>query len=200
MRASSYFAPVALAAAVLAPAAAQAHTYLYEGTLSGLNESPTNTSAGSGSVTVTVDVDLFTMRVEASFTGLNGNTTASHIHCCTDSPGVGNKGVATMTPSFVNFPTGVQSGSYDQTFDMAVAGSYNATFITNNGGTVSTAFTALFNGLNSGNAYLNIHTSFAPGGELRANLAPVPEPEGYALMLAGLATLAASVRRRNRQR
>jgi len=83
----------------------------------------------------------------------------------------------------------VQSGSYDHTFDMALAASYNAAFINNNGGTPGSAFNARVAGVNSGNAYLNIHTRSFPGGEVRALLVPVPEPGSYALMLAGLGLL-----------
>ena len=81
------------------------------------------------------------------------------------------------------------SGSYDQTFDMTAASSFNATFVTNNGGTPASAFAALRAGMDAGKAYLNIHSSFASGGEIRGFLAPIPEPESYALMLAGLGRL-----------
>lgn len=41
------------------------------------------------------------------FSGLLGNVTASHIHCCTAAAGTSTAGVATMTPTFTNFPSGV---------------------------------------------------------------------------------------------
>ncbi|MCB1879244.1 MAG: CHRD domain-containing protein, partial [Gammaproteobacteria bacterium] len=46
---------------------------------------------------------------------------------------------------------------------------------------------ALSNGLAGGNAYLNIHTTAFPGGEIRGNLAPVPEPTTLGLIGLGLA-------------
>ena len=94
--------------------------------------------------------------------------------------------MATTVPTFPGFPSGVTSGTYDNTFDLTSASSYNPAFVTNNGGNVSGAMTALTNGLNAGQAYLNIHTSEFGGGEIRGFLAPIPEPETYALMLAGL--------------
>jgi hypothetical protein len=142
-------------------------------------------------------MDLLTMRVEASFSGLLGSTSASHIHCCTalpgTDPGVMNAGVATITPSFTGFPLGVSSGTYDFTYNMALASSYNPTFITNNGGTVSSAFGALVAGLDANKAYLNIHSTSNipannfPGGEIRGFLTRVPEPSALILAMMGFA-------------
>jgi hypothetical protein len=175
---------------------AAAHEQIYTVVMTGPAEAPPNASGGDGVAIITFDLDLFTMRVQTTFAELAGNVTASHIHCCTAVPGAGTAGVATQTPTFTGFPLGATFGSYDHTFDMTLASSYNAAFITANGGTVSTAFTALLNGIDAGRAYFNIHTSFAPGGEIRGFLAPVPEPSSYALMLGGLAAIGALVRRR----
>lgn len=181
---------------VLAPAAF-AHVFVYEGLLSGLNESPPNASPGTGFTRVTVDVDLFTMRVEATFSGLLGVTTASHIHVRPNSA-TPNGGVATQLPSFTGFPLGVTAGSYDHTFDMAQASSYNPSFITNNGGTVTLAFNALFAALNTELAYLNVHTQTFPGGELRGNLVLVPEPATMSILGLGVLSLLRSRRARAR--
>lgn len=188
-------AGAALALAVAAMPAA-ALPQFYATTLSGANENPSNASFGSGAAVVTIDLALQTMRLQTTFAGLTGNVTVAHIHCCTTAPG--NVGVATQTPSFSGFPVGGTFGSYDRTFDMSLASSYNAAFITNNGGTASTAFTALVTGLDAGRAYLNIHSSFASGGEIRGFLAPVPEPESYALLLSGLAVVGWVARRQKR--
>jgi len=176
-----------VAASVLAAAPAFAHTVVYSAPLLGASEVPAANTPATGFGTVTVDLDLLTMRVQATFSGLLGNTTASHIHCCV-IPG-SNVGVATMTPTFTGFPLGVTAGSFDQTYDMALTGSYNAAFITANGGTVGSAFNALVAGLDAGRAYLNIHTSSFPGGEIRGLLTPVPEAGTVAMMLGGLGVL-----------
>jgi hypothetical protein len=179
----------------LANGAAQAHETVYQASLLGASETPAAATPGTGLATVTIDFDLLTMRVEANFSGLLGNVTAAHIHCCTASAYTGNVGVATMTPSFVGFPTGVKAGSYGHTFDMSLASSYNGAFITAKGGTVGSAFNALVTGLDSGTAYFNLHSSSFTGGEVRALLSPVPEPTTALLALGGLGLVAVARRR-----
>lgn len=207
----SLFPLAAAALALTVGSATHAHEVTYTTQLNGASEFPTNPSAGTGQATVTFDVDLFTMRIQASFSGLTGTTTNAHIHCCTSTSGLGgdaaanlaqNAGVATQTPTFTGFPSGVSAGSYDQTFNMLLLSSYNAAFVTANGGIgndaerAANSFNALLAGIDAGKAYLNIHSSFRAGGEIRGFLAPVPEPETYALMLAGLGVLCWASRRR----
>jgi hypothetical protein len=194
MRFAASLAAAALATVAAMPAAAVQTQYV--ASLSGLAESPPTGSPGTGFATVTVDSVLQSMRVEASFSGLLAGVTASHIHCCAAVPGTGTAGVATVTPTFIGFPSGVTSGTYDHNFDMALAGSFNAAFVTANGGTAAGAFNTLVAGLDGGKAYYNIHSSQFPGGEIRGFLHAVPEPETYALMLAGLGVLGWAARRR----
>jgi len=191
---------LAAASAVLALAVAlpsQATPVAYGGTLSNLGEPAAAAgSLGTGSVIVILDADAFTMEVHATFSGLSGNTTASHIHCCTAVAGTGSAGVATGVPTFPGFPLGVRAGTYDHLFDMTLASSYNPAFITANGG-VASAFSVFAAAMDAGNTYFNIHTTVSPGGEIRTFLNRVPEPGSLALMLAGLGAMGFAARRRH---
>ncbi len=179
---------VVLAALAALAGHASAHIVTYVGTFSGLSEVPSNPSPGTGTAIIDVDDHTSTIRFRATFGGLIGTVSASHVHFGT-GPGT-NGGVATPLPSFPLFPLGVTSGTYDQTFDMTLASSYNPAFITANGGTTATAFSAFITRLSLGHGYWNIHSSFRPGGELRADMVAVPEPATMtALALGGLAML-----------
>lgn len=178
----------------LAASLSDAAILVYTTTLNGANEAPPNASPGIGTGTLTFDTTANTMRVQATFSGLVGATTAAHIHAATAVPGAGTAGVATQTPSFTGFPLGVTSGSMDTTFDMTLASSWNAAYITANGGTPASAAAAFMAAVDSGRAYLNIHSQFVGSGEIRGFWAPVPTPG--VLGLAGIAGLAAACRRR----
>jgi hypothetical protein len=163
----------------------------YGASLSGSAESPPNASPGTGTALVQIDTLAHTMRVQVLFSGLLGTTTASHIHAATALPGTGNATVATQTPLFGGFPQGVTSGSYDRTFDMTLSSSFNPAFVAAHGGTVASAEAALFAALAAEEAYLNIHTTVVPGGEIRGFLTPVPAPPAVVLVGLGAGCVAA---------
>lgn len=191
MKLNALIAGSLFVAAVSAPAVAQQSIFTAE--LLGSNERPDpNNSPGTGTATVTVDLDQSTMRVQETFSGLLAPTTVSHIHCCAGPDG--SAPPATTVPSFPGFPVGVTAGTYDQTFNMLDASSYNPAFISANGGTAASAFDAFVDGLNNGTAYANIHTEMFQAGEIRGTL--VPEPETYAMLLAGLAMVSMMSRHR----
>jgi hypothetical protein len=171
-------------ATALAVTSAIAGAQSWTAIFSGPAESPPNASAGTGSATFTLTGNVLT--INGTFTGLTGTTTASHIHCCTAAALTGAAGVATTTPSFVGFPLGVTNGSFLITLDLTQASAYNAAFVTAQG-SIDNARAALLAGMNSGNAYMNIHSSAFPGGEIRGFIiSTVPEPSSIFLMTAGL--------------
>ena len=159
---------------------------IYWVSLSGPAEVPSNNSPGTGKALVTIDAVANTMRVQTTFSGLLAGVTAAHIHVPTAVAGAGTAGVATTLPTFPGFPAGVTAGTYDQTFNMLLASSYNPVYVTNNGGTTTSAFAALRAAISAGKAYLNIHSTMFPGGEIRGflNLCPsinVAIPNAFAL-------------------
>jgi len=171
-------------------------TLTFDADLSGPAESPPNASPGTGFAQAIYDSVAHTLQVEVQFSGLLGTTTASHIHAATASPGTGTAGVATTTPYFAGFPIGVTSGSYSNTLDLTASSSYNSSYVTANGGTTASAEAALITAMENGEAYLNIHTTVVPGGEIRGFFSQVPEPTTATLFGLGAAVLAWRARRK----
>lgn len=164
---------------------------MFTTTLSGTNEVPPTTSTGTGNASVTLVGN--TLDVTISFSGLSSGTTAGHIHCCA---ALGTN--ANIAVPFATLQTGVTSGTLTAAYDLTNASVYSAAFLADVGGTAALAETALLAGLNADQAYANIHTTTNPGGEIRGQLMPVPEPATFVVVgtLLGFAVLT----RRRRQR
>jgi hypothetical protein len=133
---------LALAPVLILPApAAHADVINLFANLSDANDS--TPSLGTGFVQVVLDTTAQTLEINVTFSGLKSADTAAHIHCC--APLGTNAGVATTVPTFgalgpnPEFPLGVTSGTYDQTFSLLDSRFYNPAFVTANGGTVAGA-------------------------------------------------------------
>jgi CHRD domain/PEP-CTERM motif len=173
---------LAIAIALMLPVpAAHAIPITFVGSLTGANEVPPVPSPGTGLATVVLDSTAQTIQINATFSGLTSNDTAAHIHCCARLGT--NAGVATTVPAFPGFPLGVTSGTYSSVvFDLTQPTIYNPAFVTLEGGTIPLAEAALIAGIQNGQTYLNIHTMINPGGEIRGQLEPVPEPTTLLLL------------------
>jgi hypothetical protein len=169
--------------------------------LTGAQEAPTPVvTPGGGSGTATYDSVANTLSVNVTFSGLTSNTNNAHIHCCALINNSAPIAVDFVAPGF---PLGVTSGSWSHTFNLGLASTYTAGFIS--GSTPATPDGARDRLLGSmrlpvgstvGLSYFNIHTTTNPGGELRGNISPVPEPAAVLLALCGLAAAACLQRKR----
>jgi hypothetical protein len=175
--------------------AAQATPMTFVGSLnSAMENNPGDNSPGTGFTTVILDPMAQTIQVNVSFSGLTSLTTAAHIHCC--APLGTNAPVATTVPAFPGFPivangNGVTSGDYHSAvLSLLDPTTYNMTpvtgFLAMFGGDVTKAEAALVAGIESGMTYLNIHTQNFPGGEIRSQLEPAPEPASLILLGSAL--------------
>ena len=183
-------------AGLLVATPAAATTILFPSlVLAGSKENPPNASPATGSAVLTYNDVAHTLQVNLTFSGLTTVTTDAHIHCCVDAPG--NIGVALgFQPQFT---PGATSGTFNMLFDLTNINVYNATFRTNfGGGTAAGSEQALVAGLFLGRAYVNVHTTQNPGGEIRSFTQPqaVPEPTTLLLVGFGAMLLAAKARRR----
>jgi hypothetical protein len=194
---NSLFALTLAAAMLVAAPLARAVVIHLHADLIGANEFPPVVSAGTGFGDFVLDTTAQTLTGHIVFSGLTGITTASHIHCCLASPFLtgANVGVATLVPAFPGFPIGVTSGIDDFVLDLSSAAAYNPAFVAAQGG-LANAEAAFIAGLLTGRTYLNIHTNFAPGGEIRGFV--VPEPMTISMVVLGLAAAAFISRRRRR--
>jgi hypothetical protein len=142
--------------------------------------------AGTGSGTLTLSGTALSLN-NIVFSGLSANITAAHIHGAA-LPGLnagvlyGIDGATFLTKNGDN-----RGGVFN--------GIVNLTDPTGNGTVRSVA--QQFTELNQGRWYINVHSAAFPGGEIRGQIVPVPEPSTYALMGLGAGALLVWRRRRN---
>jgi CHRD domain/PEP-CTERM motif len=168
----------------------QATPITYQASLDGAQTVPPTGSLATGLGTVTVDPATHLLTFELSWSNLVANPLGLHIHCCAP---VGANGMLAI--NFQGFPAAT-SGVYVQTVDLTLATLYNPAFLTAHGGTAAQAEADLLAALAAGNTYIDVNNPMFPGGEIRGQLATVPEPATALLLATGLASIAARLHKR----
>ena|SRR3989442_398564 len=168
-----------LAAIVTSLAVAQAQDFTVN--LDGAQDGG-GTRMGSGSGTLTLNTTLDTLTFNnINFGGLSAPSFAGHIH----GPGAPGVSVGVLYPLGGSFFTlGYTYGTINGTLPLVTIGTY----------TVPTQISDLESGL----WYINIHDSVFPGGEIRGQILPVPEPSALPLVGIGVCGLWLLMRRRSR--
>jgi hypothetical protein len=192
--------PLLAVAACLAAPAARADTWQFSTQLLGSSEVPPNASAAHGLALLayndhdTVDLADDTFDFTLSAFDLSSAITGFHIHGAATASESAPVRIDLAGPGFINFVSGnsVLIGGGNIAAPMFPDTPASAT---NAGHPAMSFLDALRNGL----AYVNVHTTNWPGGEVRGQfigVVAIPEPSTYALMLAGLAGVIALSRRR----
>ena len=165
--------------------ALEATPITYTASLNGIQTVPPTGSLATGLATITADSATHLLTFDLSWSNLAANPLGLHIHCCAP---IGTNGMLAI--NFQGFPAAT-SGVYVQTADLTVSTLYNPAFLTAHGGTAAQAEADILAGLAAGNAYIDIQIPPFVAGEIRGQLAAVPEPSTALLLATGLASVAA---------
>ena len=194
---------ILVAGVLAAPMMANAVVYQFNATLNGANEVPTSSGSTATGIAI-LSYDTFGTLLLAddkysfsmSVFGLPpAGATGFHIHGAATTAENGPVRVFLDTAPFVSLNSGgtlLVGGS-----GISAPVLIGATGVTGlNAGHPAMSFLDMLQG---GLAYVNVHTALNPAGAVRGQLmqvAVIPEPETYALLLAGLGLVGGAVARR----
>lgn len=165
------------------PMHASATTKTFSFNLDGTQEVPATTSFAAGSAQITIDDVLGLITFYAVAFNLDSDPFAAHIHngaAGTNGAVVYDLGgnidsASLVTIGPISVPGSLSFAGVSKAIDIGVAEAINAS---------------------PSSYYMNIHTNSNPGGEIRGQLAPIPEPSSMLLFGAGLAVFGLMISRR----
>jgi len=161
-------------------------------------------ATATGNSTVFFNETAKTIRVQFSYAGLTGSPTVGHIHAASTAtpytfsnpnpPVALGFGVTSGAPGWSSSTPG-PSGSYDRTFDVSSLTStpgWSGGFKNAHAGLTIDELNAKFvEYMNTGRAYINVHTTANTVGEIGGFFTVVtPEPGHWALLAGGFAITA----------
>lgn len=162
---------IAMAVALMAVASARAANVTFEANMDGLQETPPVATPALGFASLLLNDVTGDWTLTGNFNNLIGTANNAHIHGSAP-PGT---------------PAGVVVGL---TFDPATSGNLSGAGTFNAGQMAD---------LTAGLYYVNLHSTFRPGGEIRGQLGLVPEPGTIVLLGIGAVGVLLSAWRRRRK-
>ena len=139
---------------------------VFVATLSGAEEVPARATAANGRAQIIVDGDIISYSIEID--DIN-SITAAHIHAIPGSPGVNGPIRLFLYPTrpLAAGETVPQVSTSDRRILVeAVVPSSNVSGVT---------FAQLLEAMRTGNAYVNVHSTTFPGGEMRGTIRPISD-------------------------
>lgn len=133
---------------------------VFVATLSGAEEVPARPTAANGSAQIIIDGDQITYAIEVD--DIN-SITAAHIHAVPGSPGVNGPIRLFLYPARQGDPAPQVTTSDKRILVSATVPSSNVSGVT---------YEQLLNAMRNGDAYVNVHTTTFPGGEMRGTVRP----------------------------
>jgi hypothetical protein len=158
----SYFLAVIVVLGMAMPAQATLWSFPLI-VLDGLQETPPVVTTGTGTASATIDDVSGAMTLSGSFSNLIGTSNNFHLH------GPAPPGTPAGVIQGFPFDFGVTSGTFGGN---AVLSAANVAHVL------------------AGNTYLNVHSTFRPGGEIRGQLLNpirIPEPTTILMLMMSLA-------------